>query len=69
MRKENNPVEQKQKENKTYMMHVRITDEELKELEAASYLDGRSKSEYMRRALKLYLYLKDFDPSLIEQID
>lgn len=69
MKKNNHQAETKQKENKTYMMHVRITDEELKELEVASHLDGRSKSDYMRRALKLYLYLKDFDPSLIEQIN
>lgn len=69
MRKNDHQAEPKQKDNKTYMMHVRITDDELKELEAASYSDGRTKSEYMRRALKLYLYLKDFDPSLIEQID
>jgi hypothetical protein len=40
-------------------IHLRLTDEEMKELEMASYLDGRSKSDFMRRALNYYLYLRE----------
>ena len=39
-------------------IHLRLTDEEMRELEMSSYLDGRSKSDFMRRALNYYLYLR-----------
>ena len=48
-------------------IHLRLTDDEMKELEMASYLDGRSKSDFMRRALNYYLYLREDERERFEQ--
>lgn len=40
-------------------IHLRLTDKELQELEVASYLDGRTKSDFIRRAINYYLYLRE----------
>lgn len=47
------------KNRKEHNIHFRLTDAEMRELEIASYLDGRSKSDFIRRALNYYLYLRD----------
>lgn len=55
------------KNRKENHIHLRLTDEEMRELEMASYLDGRSKSDFMRRALSYYLYLREQERERWEQ--
>ena len=47
------------KDRKENHIHLRLTDDEMRELEMASYLDGRTKSDFIRRALNYYLYSKE----------
>jgi uncharacterized protein (DUF1778 family) len=55
------------KNRKENHIHLRLTDEEMRDLEMASYLDGRSKSDFMRRALSYYLYLREQERERWEQ--
>ena len=50
-------------------IHLRLTDEEMRELEMASYLDGRTKSDFIRRALSYYLYLREAERERWEQTE
>lgn len=49
-----NNKEQK-KETRDQDLHLRLTKSELEELELASYAIGKSKSDIMRRAVKMFL--------------
>lgn len=52
---------------KEHHIHLRLTDKELKELEMASYLDGRTKSDFIRRAIVYYLYLREREINAFEK--
>ena len=47
-----------EKKRREHHLHFRLTDDENRELEIASYLDGRSKSDLMRRALNFYIHFR-----------
>jgi len=43
------------KERKSHEIHLRITKTEFDELELASYENDKSKSDIIRKALKMYI--------------
>ena len=53
------------KENKEHHIHFRLTDSEMRELEMASYLDNRTKSDTIRRAINYYLNLRKYEEERI----
>ena len=57
------------KEPKDQSIHFRMTSGEMRELEIASYLDNRSKSDYVRRALIFYYNLRKYAPEIIEEFE
>lgn len=50
-----NIIETKIKEPRDQDLHLRLTKSELEELEMASYAIEKSKSDIMRRALKMFI--------------
>ncbi len=57
------------KEPKNCGIHIRMTKEDLNELEMASYLANRNKSDYVRRALNYYYAVKKNAPEIIEEFE
>ena len=57
------------KEPKDCGIHIRMTSEEMQELEMASYLSNRTKSDFMRRALKYYYAVRKDAPEIIEEFE
>ena len=49
-------------------VHLRLSDKEMQELEIASYLDGRTKSDFVRRAINYYLYLREQEKEKFEKV-
>ena len=52
---EKNIVKERNREPRDQDLHLRLTKSELEELELASYAIEKSKSDIMRRALKMFL--------------
>ena len=48
-------ADETKKERKKYDMHLRITKTEFDELEMASYEKDMSKSDIVRKAIKMYI--------------
>lgn len=61
--------DEEKKERKKYDMHLRITKTEFDELEMASYLTDKSKSECIRRAISSYCKLLRYAPEVIEEYE
>lgn len=57
------------KEPKDQSIHFRMTNEEMRELEMASYLDNRTKSDFVRRTLNYYYHIKKYAPEIIEEFE
>jgi hypothetical protein len=53
---------------KDHTIQVRLSAEDMRELEIASYLDDRTKSDHVRRAIRLYNFLRKNDPEVVGQI-
>lgn len=58
----------KGEKRKDYIVQVRLSEEDLRELEIASYLDDRTKSDHIRRAIHLYNFLRKNDPEIVGQV-
>lgn len=50
-----NIIKEHDKEPRDQDLHLRLTKSELEELEMASYAIGKTKSDIMRRAVKMFL--------------
>lgn len=57
------------KERKTSKFMLRMSEEELNELEIASYMNDMTKSEYSRRAIRFYYNLLKHAPEAIEAFE
>lgn len=56
------------KDRKDCKFQIRLSAEDLEELEMASYMDDHNRSEHIRRAIKLYNFLRKHDPAVVDQI-
>lgn len=59
----------RQKELRDHQIHFRMTDEDMQELDMASYLEDMTRSEYVRRALHFYFNLRKYAPEIIEELE
>lgn len=59
----------KQKELRDHQIHFRMTDEDMQELDMASYLEDMTRSECVRRALHFYFNLRKYAPEVIEEFE
>lgn len=57
------------KELRDHQIHFRMTDEDMRELDMASYLEDMTRSEYVRRALHFYFNLRKYAPEVIEEFE
>ena len=57
------------KERRDQDMHLRMTKTEMAEIEMASYLADKSKSECIRRAISSYCKLLKYAPEVIKEYE
>jgi hypothetical protein len=57
------------KENKRNVIQCRLSEEDAAELDMASYLDDMSRSEYVRRALRVYCNLRKHAPEVLKEYE
>lgn len=59
----------REKELRDQHLHLRMSDEDKRELEIFSYLDDTTQSEYIRRAICFYHNLSKHAPDVLKQLE
>jgi hypothetical protein len=57
----------RKKEKKDQDVHIRMSNKQMEELELNSYYADMTKSEFARRAISTYFYVKKYAPELFEK--